>query len=327
MKIIVIGLGSMGRRRIRLLKQYNSSFYIIGVDAKEKRRKQAENELGIETDDSIKNVIKKGTVDCAFICTSPLSHASIVTECLQNGMNVFTELNLVSDGYYENISLAKEKGKALFISSTLMYRREIQWIKQQVMEQSLPVSYQYHVGNYLPDWHPWESYRDFFVGQKKTNGCREFMALEFPWLLDVFGEVKEYYATSVSTTGLELDYPDTVQLLLMHKNGNHGMLQIDVASRNPVRDFKCSGENIYITWNGTPETLQEYDIGHKELENIQLYDRAEHLGDYNKTIIEDAYYEEIVNFMDVMAGRAEGRHTFEKDLKIIQLIDEIERRY
>ena len=32
MNIVVIGLGSMGRRRIRLIKQYNDSYKIISVD-------------------------------------------------------------------------------------------------------------------------------------------------------------------------------------------------------------------------------------------------------------------------------------------------------
>ena len=34
------------------------------------------------------------------------------------------------------------------------------------------------LGQYLPDWHPWESYKSFFVSNKKTNGCRELFAIE-----------------------------------------------------------------------------------------------------------------------------------------------------
>ena len=38
MNIVVIGLGSMGRRRIRLIKQYKNSYKIIGVDLNKERR-------------------------------------------------------------------------------------------------------------------------------------------------------------------------------------------------------------------------------------------------------------------------------------------------
>ena len=39
MKLLVIGLGSMGKRRVRLLKEYDTSIEVIGLDKQEKRRK------------------------------------------------------------------------------------------------------------------------------------------------------------------------------------------------------------------------------------------------------------------------------------------------
>ncbi|MCO7111156.1 hypothetical protein NIA69_21115 [Gemmiger formicilis] len=41
----------------------------------------------------------------------------------------------------------------------MLYRRETQYIKQQVAEFGKPVHYIYHIGQYLPDWHPWENYK------------------------------------------------------------------------------------------------------------------------------------------------------------------------
>ena len=38
MKILVIGLGSMGKRRIRLIRDMYSTFEIFGVDGREDRR-------------------------------------------------------------------------------------------------------------------------------------------------------------------------------------------------------------------------------------------------------------------------------------------------
>lgn len=64
---------------------------------------------------------------------------------------------------------AKEKGVLLFLSSTMLYRRETQYIKQQVAAFGKPVHYIYHIGQYLPDWHPWENYKNFFVGNARTR--------------------------------------------------------------------------------------------------------------------------------------------------------------
>ena len=43
---------------------------------------------------------------------------------------MFTEINLIEDGYDENIKTAKEKGLRLFLSSTFLYRDEVAYIKK-----------------------------------------------------------------------------------------------------------------------------------------------------------------------------------------------------
>lgn len=123
MRVAVIGLGSMGKRRIRLIKQIDENIEIIGVDLNEDRREETESKFNIQTVDSIE-ALPEG-VSAAFVSTSPLSHAAIIKQCLMRRMNVFTELNLVSDGYDENMMLAQNKGCVLFLSSTFLYREEI----------------------------------------------------------------------------------------------------------------------------------------------------------------------------------------------------------
>ena len=97
MKILVIGLGSMGKRRIRLIRDMYSTFEIFGVDGREDRRNDAKEQFRINCFNSIEEAREEG-IEAAFVCTSPLSHNKIITECLNNGWNVFTELNVVSDG-------------------------------------------------------------------------------------------------------------------------------------------------------------------------------------------------------------------------------------
>ena len=79
MKFMIIGLGSMGKRRLRLLKQIMPNVNIIGVDANNERRKDVEEQFNITTFDSIKEA--SNHADAAFVCTSPLAHANIIKEC------------------------------------------------------------------------------------------------------------------------------------------------------------------------------------------------------------------------------------------------------
>ena len=99
MKIVVVGLGSMGKRRIRLMQQLDGALEIFGVDFNEERRVQAEKDFSIRTSADLLGVLKKESIDCGFVCTSPLTHTEIIMTLLQNNAHVFTELNLVANHY------------------------------------------------------------------------------------------------------------------------------------------------------------------------------------------------------------------------------------
>ena len=47
MRVAVIGLGSMGKRRVRLIKELYPDFEVVGVDARWDRQKEARNQSSI----------------------------------------------------------------------------------------------------------------------------------------------------------------------------------------------------------------------------------------------------------------------------------------
>ena len=327
MRFVVVGLGSMGRRRIRLLKQISDSYEIIGVDSNSERCIQAEKELAIKTASDLDIVLDTYKPDGVIVSTSPLSHGTIINKSLKAEANVFKEINLIDDMYDENIMLAKDKNKVLFLSSTFLYRSEIDYIYQKVSTNKDNLNYNYHVGQYLPDWHPWESINNYFVGEKKTNGCRELFAIELPWIIKVFGDIESYEVLSSKNTGLSVQYNDNYLLLIKHKNGNKGILAVDVVSRKAVRNLEIYGENLYLTWDGTPSGLNVYNYEKKVDENINLYrDNVDKQEGYAAFVIENAYKNELETFIDMINGQDGTRHTFEEDYKILSMIDEIESR-
>lgn len=318
MKVLVIGLGSMGKRRVRLLKELYPSIEVFGIDGKEDRREEAQKLFNINCFDSIDSVSE--VVDCAFVCTSPLSHSGIITECLQRGWNVFTELNLVDDGYDRNIEIAKKKGVTLFLSSTFFYREETRYIRSKI-SQDKKWNYIYHIGQYLPDWHPWENYKDFFIGDKRTNGCREILAIELPWLTGAFGEIKDVHSVSDKMTELAIGFDDNYYILIDHEGGNKGVLIVDVVSPVAVRKFEAYAEKQCVTWNGTPETVCEFDSESGKMESVTLTEEAEHKEGYREFIVENAYKNEIMEFFDVVMNGKEPLYGFEQDKKILNVID------
>lgn len=324
MNVIVIGLGSMGKRRIRLLQKSADIDLIAGIDSNPERRKEAKSLYSIETAESILYAVSTYKPDCAFICVSPLSHRAIIKECLEYNLHVFTEINLVSDGYEENIRLSRERNKVLFLSSTFLYREEVKYIRSKVAQETGKINYIYHIGQYLPDWHPWESYNNFFVGNKRTNGCREIMAIEMPWLIETFGEIDSVYSTHGKMSTLAVDYDDNYMIQLCHKNGNRGCLIIDVVSRKAVRNFEAYSEKLHISWDGTPSGLIDYDVTSKQTVSVKLYDDVERVEGYQATVIENGYASEINEFFDVISGKKQQTYGFEKDLITLGWLDRIE---
>ena len=298
MNVGVIGLGSMGKRRIRLIKSNFPDVNIIGIDNSEERCKEVEELFNIKTLSNSDEFFKDYNCEAVFISTPPLTHSKIINDALNNNLSVFTEINLVKDMYDENIDLADENGLTLFLSSTQLYRKEINYITSKISDFNKTTNYIYHIGNYLPDWHPWESYKNFFVGNKKTNGCREILTIELPWIVNTFGEIKQVHVSKNKITDLEVDYPDSFFVNVIHKNGSNGVLIIDLVSRHAVRNLEIINEDGYIQWDGTPEGLKEWNHNSNELDEINLYDEISNQEDYNQTIIENAYLEEIKDFFN-----------------------------
>ena len=325
MKVVIIGLGSMGKRRLRLLSQHFDIESISGIDSCDERRNYCNKEYGILVYSNLEEAVREETFDCAFVCTSPLSHNEVIRQCLEQGIHVFTEINLVVDGYEENMQMAKEKDLKLFLSSTMIYRNEMQYLYSEMRDMPSPVSYNYHVGQYLPDWHPWENYNDFFVGDKRTNGCREILAIELPWIIRVFGNVLDIKVMRTRLTKLRIDYEDCYIVTLLHENGNTGVFMVDVVSREAVRDLKVIGEDVFISWSGTPDSFMRKNIAKNNMETIDLYNNIQREGEYNKTIIENQYVNEMNQFFGELEEKISPVYSFEQDLETLNLIDKIEK--
>lgn len=324
MKIIVIGLGSMGKRRLRLLSE-RSDVTLFGIDSQEYRCEEVREKFGITCFKSITEAIEVESIDAAVISTSPLSHAAIIKECLTHNLHVFTEINLVQDGYEENMALAKENDLVLFLSSTFLYRKETQKIIEMVQNAKCPLNYIYHVGQYLPDWHPWESYNNYFIGNPRTNGCREIMAIDLPWVMTAFGPIKNVYAVKSKNTELNITYNDNYLITLEHECGHKGVFAVDVVSRKSGRNIEIFGEQLHLSWNGTADTLMVFNIEENKEEVVAFDDASEHVEGYAAFVTENPYREELNSFLKQIADRNYiPAWDFDKDKTILDIIDQIE---
>ena len=121
---------------------------------------------------------------------------------------------------------------------------------------------------------------------------------------------------------LKFDFPDVYHIQSRHTNGNIGSLTVDVVCRHAVRRLEIFNEDIYIRWDGTPETLYEKNIETGTLQQIPA-GRYIHENGYSESINEYAYIREIEEFFAAIKGK-EPLYSFEKDKEILKVIDKIE---
>lgn len=314
----------MGKRRLRLLSEHKD-LQLFGIDSQESRCEEVKEKFGIICFNSIAEAVEKEDIKAAVISTSPLSHASIIKECLTHNLHVFTEINLVKDGYDENIAMAKEKGLVLFLSSTFLYRKETQYIIEKVHATKCPLNYIYHVGQYLPDWHPWESYNNYFIGNPKTNGCREIMAIDLPWIVTAFGPIKSFHAVKSKNTELNINYNDNYLITLQHESGHKGFFAVDVVARKSGRSIDIYGEQLQLSWGGTADSLNIYNIDEKKNEPVMFDDASEHVEGYASFVTENPYREELNAFLkQITDSTYSPAWDFDKDKTVLDIIDKIE---
>ena len=318
---VIVGYGSMGRRRIRIVKSLVPGIEIVCVDQNPERVQAAKNDgyIGVSSiEESFQYEPELG-----FVCTSPGHHAEIILELVGHGISVFTELNLIPDKYDDILEAAKENNVKVFMSSTMLYDRQVRSIIDVIKGVKEPLCYIYHIGQYLPDWHPWESYKNFFIGRKETNGIREIYAIQLPWIVKAFGKVKHVSSLAQKQTELEIDYKDSFIASFQHETGNHGVFVADVVARDAVQYLEVIGEHVYIKWNGQPDGLVSFDKEKGEMKNLLTYEHSEHIEGYASNIYENEYVDEVQAFLDFVENGKEPLYTLEDDKYILSLIDDI----
>jgi hypothetical protein len=140
-----------------------------------------------------------------------------------------------------------------------------------------------------------------------------------------FGKVKQFYVNKVKISSLNINYPDTFTISLIHENNHIGSLTIELLSKIPIREIRIINEDINIHWTGTPDSLKIFE-DRKEITNYDFKDKVfDHQLSYNKLIVENAYENEILSFFEhINNPTIKLIYTFHDDAYTLNLIDEIE---
>ena len=316
-----IGLGSMGKRRSRNLFA-NGEKNIIGFDLSPERRKEAEEEYGIKTIDGL-NKISDEAFDAVIISTPPNKHGDFIRWAIGKKKHFFVEVATSDDGY-ENVFENKNLNIVMAPSCTYRFFLPIKMMKEVIDSGKIGriLSFQHHMGQYLPDWHPWEDYRNVYFSKKETGACREMLPYELIWLNWLTGsQVGKISGYIGKISDLDMEADDLIAANLQYANKVVGNIMIDVISRKPFRTTRILGSEGVLEWEWLDHIIKIYDAKSKITETIDVPKGNPHTGYINA---EEMYNDEIKAFLEAIYGRAPYPYTFEEDLRNLKTLYKLE---
>lgn len=324
MKILIIGLGSMGKRRVRNL-QYLGLRQIWGLDIREDRRNEVETLYGVLTYSSFEDALEND-YDAFIISLPPDIHHVYMGKAVSLGKDFFVEASVIDIDFNEIIGKVIKKNIVAAPSCTLLFHPAIKIIFQVVQSGSLGKisNFIYHSGQYLPDWHAYEKVSEYYVSKKNIGGGREIVPFELTWITKLLGfpeRVVGMYKKTINIEGAE-NIDDTYNVLMDYGSCMFN-LTVDVVSRHAVRRLLINGAERQLIWDWDEQVIKIFDPNHNSWELRQYNSLPSHKG-YNKNITEQMYIEEIESFLKACDKHCGYPNTLEHDRRVLKLLSQIE---
>lgn len=319
---LVVGLGSMGKRRVRCLKALGVG-RILGFDPREDRRAEAAEKYGIEPFGDVDEALAEGP-SVMIVSTPPDRHLEYALKAAQKGIHFFTEAGVLAEGFEELEELARRNNAAACPSCTMRFfpgpRKARELIESGTIGR--PCSFTYHCGQYLPDWHPWESIKDFYVSNPLTGACREIVPFELVWLSEILGPFGKVKAMRGRLGDLDCDIQDTYHLLLTSADAKRiGHLTVDVLARPAVRVLRVVGTAGQLVWDASANRVDWYTMAEDRWESWTPGSGTIEAGYINP---EEPYIEEIERVLLAAEGTRPYGYTYREDADILQLLYDAE---
>lgn len=326
LRFLHIGLGSMGKRRIRNLLWHGiPKEHIFGFDMSGERGKEAEEKYGIKTFTNFDEAVQTANPDAYIISTPPNLHHEYFLYAAKHRKHFFVEVTTVDSGYKE-LELMLDGSFVAAPSCTFRYFPAIKKIKEIVNSGQIGkiLTFQYHLGQYLPDWHPWEDYRQVYFAQKETGACREMFGFELIWLTHLLqSSVKDVAGFTDKVSELEMSADDVYAAALRFENGVMGTMMIEVLARTPFRTLRLIGTEGVLEWEWLEYRIRVFDAKAKTWEIISIPKGPQEPG-YVST--EDMYQEEIGYFLDAIETKSAYPYTFAEDQRILKTLYTLENK-
>lgn len=249
MKVTVIGNGSIGCRHLRGLTSLSKELNISEVrafDTNPERRERVSTEIPTaKVFESVDEAVIGA--DIVFMCAPTSLHIPIYNHISQFGdYHMFFEkpLSHTIEGCEQMLVDQKRKGKITAVGY-MLHHHPVLLETKSLLETDLfgrLLSVRAEAGMFLPFWHPWEDYRDFYMSWKSGGGGALLdISHEINYMQWLFGDIEEVQGYMGTISDLEITSDDLALAIMRFKSGIIGQLQLDLLQMEESRYCKIIG--------------------------------------------------------------------------------------
>jgi len=327
MKFLVIGLGSMGKRRVRNLKALGIE-HVAGFDPRLDRRQESAEKYGIPVFEDLGAAIHTFEPQAFVISTPPDLHMHYAYYAYERGINCFIEASVVEADKIKQLS-EKIRGTNIVMapSCTMRYYPGPKKIKELILANAIGkvLNVNYQIGQYLPDWHPWEKIEEFYVSKRETGGAREIVPFELTWLNDIFGEAKAAACVKAKLTDMSVDIDDIYHCLLRYDGNVLVNMTVEVVSRpKATREMRVLGSEGEIVFSADSNNVRYINTSMEEWKEFK-FDSGTVESQY--IYPEEPYIAEMKDFVAAINAKDQSLYpnSLEDDYVILQTLYALEQ--
>lgn len=328
MRILFCGLGGIGQRHLRNLKQLlGDELEVHAYRVRGQRIKLRDNlsvdegadlerDYGVQVHHDLGQALAQRPA-AAFICNPNALHVPVALECVRAGVPVFMEKPLASDleGIDALLDEVTQRRLLFHVGYNFRFHPGLQRLKALVQSGFFGrvLSVRSEIGEYLPNWHRYEDYRQMYAARADQGGGVILSQIhEMDLIYWFFGLPRSIVTHGGHLSHLEIDVEDTASSL-MRCEGTHGsfpiLLHQDYLQRPPVRRFKIVGDAGYAEIDLLANRLQVFGAEGDLFEQDNFSGFARN----------DMFMAQAQHFLDCLRGKASPAVTLHDGLQSLRL--------
>jgi predicted dehydrogenase len=318
MKVLFVGLGSIGQRHLRNLRALKGNAIEIIAWRVRGLNQVVTDEMRIEDGADLFSRYNYRVVpsleaglaeqpDCTFICNPTSMHVPVALAAVRAGSHVFIEKPLSDSMTDVDALIAEASQRKLigYVGYQFRFHPAIQCLEQLLTKGAIgPVlAVRAVVGEYLPNFHPYEDYRETYAARRELGGgvvLTQSHAIDY--LNHLFGMPHQVFAIGGHVSALQLAVDDLAMVLMDCGSRARPLpisLQMDFVQQPAVWNCEVIGEDGKIVIDLVRPSLVQF--GHGGSEVYCQYWQSFHRN--------DMFLNQLKHFLACCAGEENPRST------------------